>query len=145
MQINNAEEANYKAQALSFQRILVFMHMLKADLSFAVSDRDKTLKTIAVMYGKTSDKYKNAKEYFDAHSFGFDAVNNAMRRIDKSVKDRNRANFLKESLTKDRISDLHEFFDQALEVDNISVLTKIIEAGLEKTRSENSQSKCITL
>jgi len=130
-------EEQYKAEALTFQRIFVLLTLLKADFSFVVTGSHKTLRALELQFGKKSSEYIRAAEYFKAHSFGYDAVVNTTRKLDASLKSRERLNILKTELTSERIADLHSFLDQILECKNINVLTEIFRIGLEETEKEN--------
>jgi len=131
--IEDLEAAKYKAEALTFQRIFTLLTLLKSDLSFVVTGSHKTLRSLELQFGKKSKEYVRAKDYFDAHSFGFDATVNTMRKLDATLKSRERLQVLKNELTSERIADLHSFLDQILEVKNINVLTEILKVGLEES------------
>jgi hypothetical protein len=139
-QINEADAAKYKAEALTFQRIFTLLTLLKTDFSYVVTGSPKTLRAIELQFGKKSKQYATAKEYFDAHSYGFDVMVNAIRKLDATIKSRERLQILKSELTSDRIADLHYFLDQVLEVENISILSEVLKIGLEQSKKINQEN-----
>ena len=143
-ELQNREREKYKVEAMTFQRIFTMLALLKADLSFVLTSRPRILKNIETSFGKKSNEYVRAKEYFDAHSFGFDAIVNTTRRLDATVKDRNRLMIVKDEMTSERIADLHAFLDQILEVKNINILTDILKIGLERFYSEVTEQETIS-
>jgi len=132
--LSTISEAQYKVEALTFQRIFLMLRLLKEDFSFVVADKDKILNKVEKSFGKKSKKYENAKEYFDAHSFGFNSIVNAERRMKASLKSRERNVVIHRDLSSERIKDLHALFDTLMEVDDISALTRIINIGLQNAK-----------
>lgn len=137
--IHTISDAEYKAEALTFQRVFLMLTLLKEDFSFIVLGKDEVLRKIEKGFGKNSNRYKNAKEWFDAHSFGFNAVVNTDRRMKASIKSRERNIVLHRDLTSERIKDLHALLDTIMEVDDIASLTKIINIGLQNAKDDAKQ------
>jgi len=132
--LSTISEAEYKAEALTFQRIFLMLTLLKEDFSFVVIGKDRVLKKVEKDFGKNTKRYNDAKEYFDAHSFGFNAIVNAERRMKASLKSRERNVVIHRDLSSERIKDLHALFDTLMEVDDIAALTRIINVGLQNAK-----------
>lgn len=134
--MSEQQDNKYTAKALSFQRAYTLLVMLKDEFAFELTGKQQTLKVLEAKFGKKSPQYLEAKDWFDAHSYGYDTTVNTIRKIDASFKDKWRVNIIKSQLTTERIKDLQSFLDQILEVKNIDVLTDILRLGIQETKGK---------
>lgn len=124
------------ARALTMQRIILMLYLLKTDFKFIVEGSSNIIENIKKLEGKHSQRYVKAKEYFDTHSQGFSQINALIFKMEKLIGNKEGIDIIKKDMNSERIADLHCFFDIIMEVENISVLNDIIRTGL----SENLQN-----